>query len=407
MTTSVTAPPWTPPDPRELPEWRAKLLDYTNSQEGMQTLAAATNAGQAAVFPTVPALKGASPGALASVLLSRSEARRLSEASLYYATADMTSLALAAAATPPSEPVRESRLPSPYGLMVFAEPIGGYSQNIGEVLAGSLAGRDGVEAVGTTPIVAVSWGLWHPGDVHIPDGPPVQWVVQQARGQLHRIPAQFNGFWLTFYAPTGAWAEALAPDTVVGSMPDGSPMTAGDIQARPKTAPLSWDTEAAAPFGVPFGEPEPDTTKQWTQVVYTAWQLMSQTGKSQLTEVEELPRERAGRKRDQRQGIAGPSAVRIVNVHSAHRPSRAAAEEDAQESTGRRAPQWSCRWPVRPYRRSTCLNPRAHADAGCEHEDRIVPAHIKGPAGKPLRVGETVNLWDHQPAVPQPSKENP
>lgn len=45
----------------------------------------------------------------------------------------------------------------------------------------------------------------------------------------------------------------------------------------------------------------------------------------------------------------------------------------------------------------TCLNPRAHADNACEHEDRIVPAHIKGPADKPLKVDETVHLWDHQP----------
>lgn len=70
---------------------------------------------------------------------------------------------------------------------------------------------------------------------------------------------------------------------------------------------------------------------------------------------------------------------------------------DAQASTGRREPQWTCRWPVRPYRRYSCLNPRAHEAGDCEHEDRIVPGHIKGPADMPLRIGETVNLWDHQP----------
>ncbi|GAB2797740.1 hypothetical protein GCM10027073_32180 [Streptomyces chlorus] len=41
--------------------------------------------------------------------------------------------------------------------------------------------------------------------------------------------------------------------------------------------------------------------------------------------------------------------------------------------------------------------PRAHADNACEHEDRIVPAPIKGPADKSLKSGETVHLWDHQP----------
>ncbi|MFJ9596695.1 hypothetical protein ACIRS3_28595 [Streptomyces virginiae] len=56
---------------------------------------------------------------------------------------------------------------------------------------------------------------------------------------------------------------------------------------------------------------------------------MSQTGKTQLVEVEEAPR-------DRRDAITGPSDVRIVNVHTAHRPSPAAAEQDATASTGRR-----------------------------------------------------------------------
>ncbi|MEU5547940.1 hypothetical protein AB0G85_37485 [Streptomyces sioyaensis] len=171
------------------------------------------------------------------------------------------------------------------------------------------------------------------------------------------------------------------------------PQTAGDIQAHPKLTPLNWDNETALAFGKTFGEPKPDTTQEWSQAVYTAWQLMSQTGKTRLTEVEEFPRDRAGRKRDRRDGITGPSDVHIVNVHSAHRPSRAAAEQDTTASTGRRAPQWTCRWPVRPYRRNTCLNPRAHADGACDHEDRPHQGH----ADKPLKVGETVNLWDHQP----------
>jgi hypothetical protein len=80
-----------------------------------------------------------------------------------------------------------------------------------------------------------------------------------------------------------------------------------------------------------------------------------------------------------------------------HRPSPAAAVQDAAASTGRRAPQWSCRWPVRPHRRDHCMNPHRHAEGDCTHEDRIIPAVVKGPADKPLRLRETVNLWDSQP----------
>ncbi|MEU1078178.1 hypothetical protein ABZ404_36935 [Streptomyces sp. NPDC005878] len=396
--TVFAAAPWKAPEPRDLPEWRAQIRDYTGSKDGMQMLTEAVNAGQAAVFPTVRGMD-ASPGAVASVLLARSEERRLREAQLYYATADMTSLALAAAATPPTEPVKEARLPSPYGFMVFAEPIGGYSQNIAETLANVPFAHDVPQISVTTPIVAVSWGLWRPDDVSVTGGPKVQWVNQHAYGQFTTIPAHFNGVWLTFYAAPGSSFDALPADTVIGTLPDGSSMTAGAIvaQSAARNMPLTWDNEMALAFGVPFGDPEADTVKEWGQVVYTAWQLMSQTGKTQLTEAEDVPRDRAGRKRDRRDGITGSSDVRIVNVHTAHRPSRSAAEQDAEASTGRRAPHWSCRWPVRPYRRNTCLNPRGHADSACEHEDRIVPAHIKGPADKPLKVGETVRLWDHQP----------
>ncbi|MGW0917293.1 hypothetical protein ACWD1Z_37250 [Streptomyces sp. NPDC002784] len=394
--TNLAAAPWKAPEPRELPEWRARVLDDIGSEDSMRSLTQAINAGHRAVFPTVPGMD-ASPRAVASMLLACSEEHRLREAHLYYATADMTSLALAAASTPPTEPVKKTRLPSPYGLMVFAEPIGGFTQDVADVLADSPLARDGTHVTVTTPIVAVSWGPWAPSDFDIADGPTARWFIQHTRGQMEPIPQHFEGVWLTFYALAGSAIDALAPDTVIGSLPGGAPMTAAVIQSYPRRAPLNWENETVLAFGKTFGELTPSITRHWSQVVYTAWQLMSQTGKIQLTEVEEVPRDRAGRKRDRRDGITGPSEVRIVNVHTAHRPSRAAAEQDATASTGRRAPQWSCRWPVRPYRRNTCLNPRAHADGACEHEDRVVPAHIKGPVDKPLKVGETVNLWAQQP----------
>src|SRR5205807_10035783 len=97
------------------------------------------------------------------------------------------------------------------------------------------------------------------------------------------------------------------------------------------------------------------------------------------------------------EGLPVPGVVQIVNAHTAHRPTRAAAEEAAAASTGRRAPQYTSRWPVRPHPRAQCMIPQAHSDGDCQHEERIIPTHITGPAGKPLRVRDTVHLWDHQP----------
>ncbi|WP_327391146.1 hypothetical protein OG728_37675 [Streptomyces microflavus] len=42
------------------------------------------------------------------------------------------------------------------------------------------------------------------------------------------------------------------------------------------------------------------------------------------------------------------------------------------------------------------MNPARHAEGDCRHEDRLIPGYVKGPKDKPLRVSDTVNLWDHQ-----------
>ncbi|MBK3583015.1 hypothetical protein JHN49_04545 [Streptomyces sp. MBT57] len=388
---------WIPPDPGQLPEWRSQMLDHLASTPAMMTMREALRAGRSTIVPTVPGLdvSEASDGA---VILTRSERDRLERAELYYATPDMTALALAAAQTPPTEPVSLRRLPAPAGLIVFGEPIGGYTEDAAQALAGTLAHRPGASALITTPIVAVSWSEWSPDAVRLDQGARVRWTFKSRAGS-GTIPDGWRGAWLTFWSPRGMFS-GLDPAHVIGTTRDGFVMTAGDIDAHRETGgpPLGWDNEMLIAEGKPFGPAEPDTTASWAHVLYTAFQLMSQDqGRNRWTDTQEVPRARAGAKRDARQGIQGSGAVRIVNVHSAHRPPAGAAQDDVQASTGRREPQWSCRWPVRPYRRFTCLNPSAHADGGCQHEDRIVPGHIKGPQDAPLRTGERVTLWDHQP----------
>lgn len=391
---------WTPPDPAKLPAWRSSMIDYLESDQGKATMAHAINAGHSTILPMVPGMN-ASPGAVGSLLLTRAETDRLRNASLYYASPDMTALTLAASRTTPTEPVSLRRLPSPAGLIVFAEPIGGYEQDAAKALAGTPAYRPGTSAVVTTPIVAASWSTWSPSSITIDQGHKVRWLYKRGgRSQLFRD--DFDGIWVTFYSPRGLFS-GLTPDTVVGSMADGSPMTARHIDdRRHQSGPvLGWDNEMVMRLGGRFEDPEPDTSASWTIALYTAWQLMTQVTKTATpwVDVEELPRARSGVKRDAHQGITGPTGVRIINVHSSHRPSRSAADRDAAASTGRREPNWSCRWPVAPYRRNACLNTGAHADGGCTHEDRIVPGHIKGPKGLPLRVRDTVRLWDSQPAA--------
>lgn len=82
---------------------------WAASQPALYAMATTINSGQFTMLP-VPGMD-ASPGAIAAQLLAREAQFRLSNASIYYATGDMTALALAAAASPRAEPVKESQLP--------------------------------------------------------------------------------------------------------------------------------------------------------------------------------------------------------------------------------------------------------------------------------------------------------
>ncbi|MEW2568362.1 hypothetical protein [Streptomyces sp. NPDC047070] len=387
---------WTPPDPRKLPDWRASMIEYLETRNAKRIMTEALRAGHSTLLPMIPGLNVSVP-AVAAEILHQSEIARLRQARLYYASPDMTALALAASKTVPTEAVNRNRPPSPCGLIVFGEPIGGYQTAASTALAGTRAHQPDADALATTPIVAASWSPWHPDSASTDQG-RVRWQYRTG-GRTGFIPQTFTGIWVTFYSPRGSFS-ALATDTVIGQRTNGTAMTAGQVESARRTQGpvLAWDNEMVMREGGNFEEPQPDTNGAWAVAVYTAWQLMTQKG-GEWTETETLTRSRAGVKRDAHGGITASSDVELVDVHREKRPSRSAAAQDAMHSTGRHEPHYSCRFPVAPYRRNTCLNTRAHADGGCQHEDRIVPGHLKGPEDAPLRVRDRVSLWDHQPAA--------
>lgn len=397
---------WSAPDPRQLPDIRAALADYTMGEESRMNMRTMIDLGRSHLLPYFPRARGATAESYAAAALCASERARLWSAKVYSVNADMTSLALALGSKPPKVPMKPSRAPSLYGFMMFEEPIGGYTMSMTEHLTGS-GFRAAADITVTTPIVAVSWSPFDPQMVEGVDseGDPVRWARHDRDGSLVPIPLGHpGGVWLTFYSPNESPFSALPPDTVVCYAPDGTPMTASDL-ADPdmrRGAPLvQWDNEMVLTTGAPWSDPpEPDTSQQWAQVVYRAWQAMTQSGKRSIAEGEMLARDRAARRRDARAGgyiTAADNDVRLVRLHAKHRPPRAAIEQDAAASTGRRAPSWSCRWPVPPYPRNQCFNPRGHQSGDCEHDEVIVGFHVKGPADKPLRMPNTTYLWDRMP----------
>ncbi|MGW4112562.1 hypothetical protein ACWEFJ_16940 [Actinosynnema sp. NPDC004786] len=321
-------------DPAELPDLRLRMREWVMTSECGHEVARRLNAGKSAITPRLfgpPEIQRAS-AVIGALLMARCEARRLSEAQLYWVDRDMTALTLAAADHPPREPVIARRLPAEAGLMVFSESI---------------------DVDGGEQVVAVSWSHWMPQHLDLDDGSGlIVWSLNTPGGAVPLHP-EFDGVWLTYWTP--------------------------------QLVPLA---ESVLPFGQPLVPPRSVVGKRWAYVVYTAWQLMTQRGSARLSELEELPRSRHGRKRDQRAGVEDAGTVRLVRVHARHRDAASGERE---------VPRWSSRWPVRAYRRNTCLNSRLHADGGCEHEEQIVPAHIKGPVDKPLNASTRVHIWDAPP----------
>ena len=397
--------PWIAPSAAHLPELRIQICEQATNPLFTNTFLMRIKLRGCPLLPIpgTPAGEVTDLDVVCSQVLATCELRRVSQAQLYWADEDMTSLALAAAAVPTREPVRARRMPAETGLMMFAQPIGDVDMTLSTAVTGpwstAVPGLDD-ELRMVSMIVAVSWSRWSPADLDIVNM-PIRWRMNAHNGDTTPLPYNLQGIWLTFWTTVRMGWDGLPADKPIKvDRRTGKTSTAADMAAREAlstAADLMPHSEMLLRFDQPLPDPGPDARDQWAHVVYTAWQLMAQSGANQLTETETVSRARPGLRRDQRAHIRGPGSVQLVRVHTRHRPPAQASVEDAAASHGRRAPQWTRRWPVRPYRRNTCLNPYAHADGGCEHEERVVPAHIRGPADKPLVVTKRVHVWDTPP----------
>lgn len=396
---------WEAPAPRELPELRSKLVNWADSKVAVSSMADSFYNREVSVVPVTPSVRESRRrSVIASGIVAKAEKTRLNEARLWGATSDMTSLAVACARTPPIEPISDRRLPSDTGMMLFDEPIGGYTRPLNELMPGWTLARP--ELTITTPIVAASWSRWQPaGVVEVPGlgRLPLRWCTDDSETQ-HPIDPGFDGLWVTFYSPAFDMYGELDPDEPLHRRASGTILTAGDVSRMKdvtRLPPLMWTHEFLIPWGDHLSQtPETDTKHEWLNVLYTAFQLITQKSSKAppIVEIEEVQPDRARRRRNVREGITGPSGVNVVGVHSAMRPSREARERDAAISSGRRAHSTSYRYPVQPHRRNLCLNTHQHADGGCEHEDRLIGWHINGTKGMPLKLKDRVYWWDEQPS---------
>lgn len=334
---------WDPPRPELLPDLRTRLAEQTRSPVELDQTAQVLAGGRGAIVPHTK-----TPEEAARILLQQEE-ERLAGAQLYYATPEMTRLAVTAGESLPDFHCEPEDVPDRYGFIVFGEPIGSYvNTDVGERVR--------------VPIVAASWGPWNPG--HWPNG----------------------GVWLTYYSPTDFDHMAHLTERMEGRPPTPAEMT----RMRSMRGPLVWDNECALCYGgdLPASykpgasfDATQNTTAPWIQSVRAAWLLMSQPN---IAEVEERPQPRPVRRRAERAGH-GTGPIRLLHLR---RTTRDHAASGDGETASR---EYTCRWMVRGHWRQQWYPSRE------VHRPVWINPHIKGPEDQPLKTGETVHIWDRGP----------
>ncbi|MGW1037569.1 hypothetical protein [Streptomyces antibioticus] len=189
-------------------------------------------------------------------------------------------------------------------------------------------------APGMAPLVAASWSVWQPP------------------GQSEDAPTTWS---VTLYAH----AAATPPLGPVGF----ERMTAGDVFAARDKAQDEADFASRA--------------------IVACWDLITQerVGKG-VVDVAEEKRKPVKVRADRRRGITDDGTVRLVTIRgrqeSVPRPRR---ETDGTGPTRRYD---RGRWWVHEHTRDHCMNPAAHRDGGCTHQDITVLDYPKGPEDRPF-----------------------
>ncbi|MFI0912431.1 hypothetical protein [Streptomyces abikoensis] len=316
------------PDPRQIPEWRRKLLSDYRSENAPSWMGATLANGH---YVLAPALEDA---VAAGAVLCDQEAERLSKAKLYYADARTCAVAARKASQPRTAPLVGHRIPSTYGLVVFATPI---------------AGKPGEK-----PTVAASWGRWNSDR----DG---LWAARRNGVTTPLFLADGSRWWITFYSPTSS----------------------------PIGAPVRWDTEGLVVEGQTWEEdsgtaPVPkDRDELALRTVIATWDLITQERVAKaVTSTEEIVRKPVRVRSDRRRGIEDNGTVRLVSIRGRRAPDgrRPAPRPDGDAPSRAYRSQWM----VYEHSRNHCMNPHLHSQKGCTHEDITILDFIKGPEGAPF-----------------------
>ena len=341
----------------QLPEVRTRLVDELGRVPNPVLEAYALHATTGLQY--VPANPRVTDPVQQAVLLAAAERQRLAKASLYWISPHMTAMTLAAAtAMPPFRPTAQD-LPSPYGLIYFAQPIA--DVDITRLPANQIVFDDGTVRElrgGSYHVAAATWG-------------PYDMCGAWRHG----------GTWFTFYT---SLTEADVTDMArqAGVAPSRVLAMAGPLRVDNEIALASVftgdgeDTLAASCA-------DQGTTAYLMHLVLAAFRLMAT---SRAVETGEEAASRPARRRAACAGVDRPNEpVRLVDIGGRHR-----SRTEPASSSGRR---YGVRWIVDGHWRNQWY------PASEVHRPRWIDAYVKGPEGAPLQVKESVRVW-RDPAEP-------
>lgn len=326
---------WQAPPPERLADLRLAMISQLSRPYELERQAYEQLLIHAGTLEAEPAVEFAAQ-------LVDSEARRLAEARLFYAAPDKTELARQAATSMPWGPIEEWEMPAPSGFILFAHPVTGY-----------MLQQNGVDI----PMAAVG----------------VVWGLAAVEGK--------PGVWLSCWSVTDR--EALRAAFVAR----GEDADAAEQRAREHSpSGLSWDCNVTFVLGEtgPDGRPAAPAGRQindqiwgWVRPTLATWLMMRQ---EQLTETEEVAQPRAARRRAARGPVpVDERPVTVVRLRS--RPKRT-----ARPGTGK---PWDYRCIVPTHWRTYLMG-----KGRTRRERKLITRYIAGPEDAPLKVGNTVNLWE-------------
>jgi hypothetical protein len=206
----------------------------------------------------------------------------------------------------------------------------------------------------------------------VPDLDGLAWLERPLLGSHGQIPGVEVAFDFVHWLPS--FVEGLAAVSIImwRLFPDHPELAPAPLGRS--DWPYGWKTDRRADT---VSELQHQSIVEDRRLLAALWQLSTQPKSTETTQV---TADRAARRRMARRGHE-PAPVRLVNLNRRRHRGATTATPGSREYT--------CQWIVRSHWRQQAYGPGRSLRKAV-----LIDQHIRGPEGMPLRVRDTVKVWD-------------